>query len=210
MDIESNSQRFWNNIAKFSKNKNLDTENLLSEKINGNLKKYFKSDKLVLDFACGTGDLTLQMAKRCDRIYAVDTAEEMLNIVRKKSREHMINNIECFNTKNLLETFSEVKFDVITAFNVLHYFKEVNLVFSQIHKLLKPNGIFISSTACLGEKRTYLSFILRLLIQLKLVPEMRYYKKDELKNELMKAGFIILSDEIYSNLSECLIIAKKE
>ena len=41
-------------------------------------------------------------------------------------------------------------FDVVTAFNVLLYLSDRDQVLEKIWSLLKPGGVFISATDCLG------------------------------------------------------------
>mgnify|MGYP000196436412 FL=1 len=41
-------------------------------------------------------------------------------------------------------------YDVVTAYNVLLYMKNQDEVLKKIYEILKPGGIFLSATDCLG------------------------------------------------------------
>ena len=76
----------------------------------------------------------------------------MLAIAEQKMAERNLDNVEFIQTSVFDETFQPVSFDVVMAFFVLHFFEDIDVVFERVHELLKPGGIFISETACLGNK----------------------------------------------------------
>ncbi len=55
-----------------------------AEKLDSLIKEYNKKAKLVLDLACGTGSLTLELLKLGYDVIGVDSSTEMLSIASKK------------------------------------------------------------------------------------------------------------------------------
>ncbi len=112
-----------------------------------------------------------------------------------------------FAKATIFEKYKKETFNVILAFNILHLLEEPQKVMQRINELLKPGGLFISVTPCLGEKYSLLSIFLVLLRKIRILPYIRSFKISELK-ELIYGNFQIVET---SNLPpmQYLIIAKK-
>ena len=97
------------------------------------------------------------------------------------------------------------------AFHVLHFFEDVDAVFMRIHDLLKPDGMFISETACLGEKNKLMGKVLRVAGHLDFLPLINLLTTRQLEQALEKAGFRLIDKTSFSNSSdaEFTLIAKK-
>lgn len=101
--------------------------------------------KNYLDLACGTGNLTIELAPYFLNTYAVDLSQEMLSIAEEKLRQKNIRskvfcqNICSLNIKN--------QFNLITcALDSTNYIiNEADLknYFIGVYKLLKDDGVFI-------------------------------------------------------------------
>ncbi|MBY0425377.1 MAG: class I SAM-dependent methyltransferase, partial [Cytophagales bacterium] len=107
-------------------------------------------------------------------------------------------------------SFQNSSFDTVSTFNVLHYIHDKRDFYLRIHELLKPNGLFISSTACLRERGSILRFIMSGLTAFNFVPKMIFYKTSELETEIREAGFTILESYNITKLPERFIIARKD
>ncbi len=100
----------------------------------------------ILELACGTGNITIPLAKKNYDIAGIDISDEMLNVARTKAEKQ---NIELV----LLEQdISELDFDVTNldcvlcacdGFNYITYDEDLENVFSKTYELLKEEGIFI-------------------------------------------------------------------
>ena len=106
------------------------------------LKKYLKSGDKVLDLGCGPGFFTIDIAQLVGQsglVYAADVQEGMLDKVRKKIATQSLENIHVHkceeSTINLNDTV-----DFILAFYMIHEIPDQNRTFSEIKKLLNPNG----------------------------------------------------------------------
>ena len=202
---------FWNKISNKYDNqvngKYSQAYNLTIEKT----KKYLKDTDLVLDFACGTGITTVKLANNVKEIYAIDISNNMINIAKEKMESHNINNV-LFATCDLMnDTIKENTYDVVLAFNLLYFLKNIDEVLERINQILKSGGLFISVTDCLGEKRSILNLFQSFLSKIGIIPYLRNYKMKELDDIIINAGFsIIETDNFYNNPPNYFVVGKKK
>ena len=171
--------------------------------------EYLDGESSVLDFACGTGIVTLELAGAAGKITAIDSSDRMLAIASEKASRHNISNIE-FSSDDIFDSrFDNQKFDVITAYNILLYIEDIKTLLNRIRQLLRPGGVFISVTDCLGEKKSLLNIFRRLLTFLGLFPFIRYYSSDNLEKIIQNEGFsIIQTERLYPNPLNYFIAAE--
>ena len=106
----------------------------------------------VLECACGTGLLTVVMAPRCRSLVATDFSERMLRRAEKKCSRY--GNVHFEQADILHLPYPAASFDAVVACNVLLYLENRAEVLTRIHELLRPKGVFLSATDCLGERLT--------------------------------------------------------
>ncbi len=91
-------------------------------------------------------------------------------------------------------------------------FENTHKVLQRMNKMLKPGGLIISATACMGEK-TFLNglqFILfTSLIKLGIVPYMKFFKFGELENFIVDENFKIIEIYRLNRSSNYFIVARK-
>ena len=98
-----------------------------------------------LDVACGTGNVTVRLAKHFKDIYAVDLSEDMLREAFNKLKENRIKGkILC---QDMTEMQLNRKFDLITSVldstNYITDEDDLEKYFSSVKEHLKDDGIFI-------------------------------------------------------------------
>lgn len=206
------SEIFWNRLSKnFDKNAKDKTYNLIIEKS----KKYFKTDDVVLDFACATGLYSFVLSKYAKEIQAFDISSKMICIAKSKAKSKEVNNVIFSQTTLFDKKYKEASFDNILAFNILLYFKDEKEVLNRMNKLLKTGGLIITSTACLKEKRKFVGIISGILIfllkSLRILPYIKFYKMRELEKTITNCGFKIVETDVLIDkpATECYIVAKK-
>ncbi len=69
--------------------------------------------------------------------------------------------------------------------------------------------MFLSSTACLGEKLTLLGALVFILTRTGFIPRMGYYRVTELEGLIADRGFEIVDAQTLSKLSERFIVARR-
>jgi ubiquinone/menaquinone biosynthesis C-methylase UbiE len=148
----------------------------------------------VLEFGCGTGTTAVHHAPHVQHIDAIDISENMLEIGRGKAREAGVENIT-FTRGTLTEFMAETaSLDAVLGLNVIHLLPDRQTVIAEVARILKPGGLFVNSTVCLGN--SYLRFI-KLAVPLGkllgLMPDVFVLTEAELASEVTNAGFTIES-----------------
>ena len=57
------------------------------------------SDTSIIDIGCGTGQITISLARKAGRVTALDPSEDMLGILDEKARQENLSNITILNNK---------------------------------------------------------------------------------------------------------------
>ena len=81
----------------------------------------------------------------------------------------------------------------------------------RINDLLKPGGVLVTATECMGEKKTPITSLLFFLLKIGIFPiTLKYFTITELEESFTGAGFRIIEKESWSdNPVDCFIVAKK-
>ncbi|MDX1702247.1 MAG: class I SAM-dependent methyltransferase [Melioribacteraceae bacterium] len=95
------------------------------DKIYSSINKIVQKDSNVLDFGCGTGRLTLQLAEKCKSVAAVDLSIKNINYARSKLKNNSIKNISFMHgDTSVLKNGKFTKFDHIIISYVIHEMPE--------------------------------------------------------------------------------------
>jgi len=203
------SEKFWDRISnKSDKLAKRFEQNYI--KIVENTKKHLNIRDIVLDYACGTGIISNEIANKVKEIHAIDISSGMIAVAKRKAGEHKIENINFAQSTIFDERYKGESFNVILAINILHLLEDTQKVMLRINELLKPGGSFISATACLGEKKSFLSIFLFLLSKIGIIPNMKNFKVSELEDLIANGNFQIVETENLSHTPlDYFIVAKK-
>ncbi len=201
---------FWNNVAgRYDEYTNERYKNAY-EKLLAISKKYLKKTDRVLDLGCGTGLTTLPMSREVKEIVAIDFSNKMIEVAKMKAAYGGIDNITFCVERAEKEINIYEPFDVVVAFNLLCYIKDPNAVYRQISHALKPGGIFLSATDCLGEEDPWLRRMMKVSLMFGAAPVIRFISKMKLEEEIQSFGFQIFEREnLYANPPNYMIVAEK-
>lgn len=102
--------------------------------------------ELILDLACGTGDITFLAASRLDNGWAVglDITQPMLNIAEKKRVELGKNHVSFHRGDMMNLPFEDSVFDRVTGGYALRNVPEIRCGLHEIYRVLKPGGRLFS------------------------------------------------------------------
>lgn len=201
-------ERFWNRVSRGSARSAKELGGS-SRKIIDVARRYLTSESTVLDFGCGPGDLTLEIARYSASIHGIDTSSGMIKAALEKARQSRRANASFSHDKGRETDLPANAFTVATAFNVLLYVDDVSAVSRRIASGLRPDGVFLSSTACLGEGKAMLRLTASLLVKLRLMPRAAFFEKSELEALIANGGFEIIGTEAISSLPEHFVAARK-
>ena len=99
----------------------------------------------VLDVACGTGDMVIELAKRGCTVTGIDLSEEMLSIARQKTAsanfQFSIFNFQLANAEAL--PFADGEFDAVTCAFGVRNFVHLEQGLSEMLRVLKPGGTMV-------------------------------------------------------------------
>lgn len=139
----------------------------------------------ILEIGCGIGRLTLPMAIKnpTSRFIGVDISKEMIKIAKNRAKELKVKNVEfkhCNgrelpNIKNLVGAYSMITFQHITEDGVKSYIKQVG-------DMLLTGGVFRFQFVE-GDENSAFS---------------QQYKKDQMKQWLIEAGFEVDFDSKFN------------
>ena len=101
--------------------------------------------KKILDIATGTGDLAIMLNKTgADSIIGLDITEGMLNVGKKKIKKLGLDNkIKMVVGDSEDIPYDDNSFDAVTVSFGVRNFENLDKGLSEIHRVLKPNGIFV-------------------------------------------------------------------
>jgi 2-polyprenyl-3-methyl-5-hydroxy-6-metoxy-1,4-benzoquinol methylase len=206
------SEKFWDRMSKnYDRQAGNDTIYKRTLEIT---KKHLKSSDIVLDFACATGLYSIELANNVKEIQGIDISSKMVEAAKRKAGERKFENIDFAQATIFDERYKKESFNVILAFNILHLLEDTQKVVQRINELLRPGGLIIASTACLKEKKTFLSFLFFLLVfsltKIGIVPHVRFFKISELENLITNGNFqIVKTESLNHSPQEYFIVAKK-
>ena len=189
----SESDKFWDSKAEGYASSPISDEASYQRKLS-ETQKYFAPEMRILEFGCGTGATAVHHAPHVLHIDAIDISSNMLEIGNRRARESNIENIT-FTRGTLTQFQAETaSLDAVLGLNVIHLLPDRKVVLAEVARILKPGGIFVSSTGCLGN--SYLRFI-RLIVPLGkflgLMPDVFVLTESELARDVESAGFAIES-----------------
>ena len=202
------TEKFWNRLANQFDKLSKHFERPPSEKA----KKFLNVNDIVLDFGCATGTVTIELSDYVKEIKGIDISSRMIDVAKRKVSEVNIKNIDFIQATIDDERLKIDSFNVIIAFNILHFFQDTQNVLKRINKLLKPGGLIIIATACVGQ-RTFSNSLQYLLfsplIKLGIIPYMKFFKTSELKDLIESGNFQIIEFVNLDSPTNYFIVAKK-
>ena len=182
--------RFWDRHAKGYAKRPVADEAAYRKKLEVT-QDHLKPDMEVLELGCGTGTTALNHAPFVKHIQAIDISESMIEIARAKAESGNVENVS-FEQSSIDDLNAvEAAYDVVMAHSVLHLVENKEAAIAKVHRLLKPGGVFFSSTACLGDMMSLWRFILPIGRALGLLPLVTFFTTVALVDTLTNCGFRI-------------------
>ncbi len=145
----------------------------------------YEKDYNVLDIGCGGGSNLKRWLDRCNNgfVTGIDYSIESVNRSIKFNKE-AIDNDRCKVVEGnvIAMHFEENSFDVVSAFETVYFWPEIQTSFINVNKILKPKGRFlIINEACDDRSKKWEDII----------SGMKVYKEEELVKLLENANFKI-------------------
>ena len=202
------SAKFWDKMAERYSKRPIADEAAYEKKLQVT-REYFRPDMEVLEFGCGTGSTAIAHAPYVKHIQAIDISANMIEIARGKADARKIDNVTF--ERSSIDEFSvpDQALDAVLGLNILHLLEDKDEVISKVHRMLKPGGIFVTSTVCLGDSMKFFKMIAPIGQFLGLMPLVKVFSSRELEDSLTDAGFEIDHQWQPGKYKAVFIVAKK-
>jgi len=146
----------------------------------------------VLEVGCGTGTTALKLAPSVSRIFATDLSAEMIAIAQEKAAAENSTNITFSVAPASSNLGTDVLYDAVLAFNVLHLIENRADTLAMARRVLRPGGLFISKTPCLSEMTPLIRIAVPIARWLGKAPCVSFFDAAILETEIAHAGFTII------------------
>lgn len=172
-------------------------------------REYLHPETELLEFGCGTGSTAITHAPLVRHILATDGSAEMIKIAEEKANSAGIENITFDAVTIDAVTVPADTYDVVLGMSILHLVKNKEAVIAKVYDLTKPGGVFISSTACLGDNSIFITLLTKVMWMIGIT--VRSFTQEQLKASLVDAGFKIEYDWLPDGdgVKAVFIVAKK-
>jgi len=215
VEMEKKSAKFWNRIADNYAKQPVADEASYQKKLEIT-RGYFGDKKTaqVLEFGCGTGSTALAHSPYVKEIYGIDVSSKMIEIAQEKAKKQGSNNIKFDALSMERLDVPDGSYDVVLGMSILHLLPDKDKAIAKVHKVLKPRGVFISSTVCAAEMGAITGSLLKYMGPLAnffgLIPNVNVFHAEELKSSITKAGFVIEREFRPSKDKVYFCVARKE
>jgi len=182
------AQRWWDKIADKYSDQEIADVPAWEYKLD-KAREYFSPETRLLEFGCGTGGTARRLAPDLGSIHATDLSGEMLRIARARGEAENITNIT-YERGNFADLdLPAESFDVVLGMSIVHLLDDRQAAMAKARELLKPGGVFITSTACLMDGLWFMIPILPIGQMFGAFPPVKAFSGKRLKQEIADAGF---------------------
>ena len=183
--------KFWDKIAERYSKQPIADEAAYQKKLQVT-RQYFLPDMGVLELGCGTGSTAIAHAPYVKHILAIDISSKMIEIAQGKADAKNVENVTFMRSTIDEFSASDQTFDAVLGLSILHLLDNKEEVTAKVHKMLKLGGIFVTSTACIGDTMMrFLKVIVPIGKFFGLMPMVKVFTTKELEDSLTDAGFEI-------------------
>lgn len=142
-----------------------------------------KSDDIILDVGCGGGININRMAKNVKKVYGVDYSIESVKVSREVNRQEIYDGkVEVVKGDVQSLPFEDDTFDIVTAFETVYFWPNIEKCFGEVKRVLKSGGIFLIGTESNGSDNIAMKISEKFI-------DMTVYNDDELTQFLQNNGY---------------------
>jgi SAM-dependent methyltransferase len=143
----------------------------------------------VLDVGCGSGWATRLLAEYASngRVTGIDISDEMINLARESSGSFPNVDFELASAEQL--PLSDNEFSHAFSMESLYYYRDIPRALNEIHRVLKPGGVFVTVVDLYRENEASHQWIDGLNVPVELL------SIDDYRSLFLDAGFVNIRDE---------------
>ena len=94
----------------------------------------------VADFGCGTGLLTVEIARWAKKVLAIDASSDVLEKAKERVEREGLSNVELLREDLHDLKLKDGKVDVVVVSQSLHHVESASKVLEEAHRILAPGG----------------------------------------------------------------------
>lgn len=153
-------------------------------------------NRVLLDLGTGSGYLAFALAKENpnDEVIGIDIVKQTLKNNSKKAKMQGIRNLQFINYDGISFPFEDESIDVIYIRYALHHFPDIQSTFSEMKRVLKPQGKIVLSDPTPNENDKH-RFV-DMFMKKKVDGHVKLYTKRELEYLAERYGLRIISNVI--------------
>ena len=159
----------------------------------------------VLDIGCGGGANLAVFLEKCSNgtVTGIDYSPVSVEMSKKLNR-HAVSSGKCMILEGDVSAlpFHEGMFDIVTAFETIYFWPDIENAFRQVLRVLKEGGIFLICTEVEGRGQKTEKWT-------KLIDGMNVYNGDDLICLLESAGFCEITVHRKQDRQWLCVLAKK-
>lgn len=146
-----------------------------------------------MELGCGTGSTAIALAPEVGHLTATDVSPEMIAIADEKAANAGHTNLDfrVADAVAALESVRERPLDVVLAFHLLHLVPDLPGTLAAIAAALRPGGLLISKTVCLGDGPGWIKLVLPVMRLFGKAPQVALLEASALEAAIKTAGFEI-------------------
>lgn len=182
--------RFWDRIADRYAAKPVPDAAVYAEKL-AITRGYLTPDAQIVELGCGTGSTALAHAPHAGHVLATDISPRMIEIARARAADAGIANVT-FRAASV-ETLErpDESADMVLGLSLLHLLRDREGAVAKVRAMLRPGGVFVSSTPCLGDGMRWFALVAPVGRLLGLIPYVAFFGAREFRKTLLRHGFVI-------------------
>lgn len=139
---DTDNKNFWNRWAK-RYDAAMSGDRKMYASLVSRMKRILNRNMIVLELACGTGLLSVQLAGSVKVLEATDFSEDMIKQARAKAHSSRLH----FSVQDATALpYATETFDAVIISNALHIMPNPEKALSEIRRVLKRDGILIAPT----------------------------------------------------------------
>jgi ubiquinone/menaquinone biosynthesis C-methylase UbiE len=201
--------RFWDSLARKYAAKPI-ADMKAYEKTLERTRAWLSKDQTLLELGCGTGSTAILQAPHVRHITGSDISPEMIAIANEKLAAGGPANADFVAATPEDGRFRPEGYDVVMAMNFLHLVEDLPDTLARIRDLLKPGGLLIAKTPCVGEINVLVRAIIPVLRALGKAPYVNVFTMRDLGNAFEHAGFIIEESGLHAGKGNALFIVGRK
>lgn len=148
-----------------------------------------RTDARVLDVGCGSGWASRLMAEQASEgsVTGIDISDSMVQVARESSQSYANISYQIASAESL--PFGDNEFSDAFSMESLYYYADMSKALAEIHRVLKPDGLFVNVVDLYQENVPSHQWIEQLAVPVQLLSIEQY------RTLFTEAGFVDFKDE---------------